>query len=200
MLSATEILAIVSSKEELYHKARFFAANAHKTQKIPGTKLPYILHPESVVSELRIAASVDPRLREDLMVVVGYLHDVLEDTNETEETLRLEFGNDVTVGVKATTKNKALPEEEQMRDSITRIKELDPEIWCVKLADRCVNLGEPPAFWSIEKIAAYVKEAALILQELGPANDYLRERLRWKITIYTQMYVKPGETLARGSR
>ena len=55
----------------------------------------------------------------------------------------------------------------------------------MKLADRITNLQPPPAHWTKKKVAAYKKEARLILAELGEASDYLSERLAEKIRNYT---------------
>jgi hypothetical protein len=36
---------IINWSQETYIKACQFAANAHKGQKVPGTNLPYVVHP-----------------------------------------------------------------------------------------------------------------------------------------------------------
>jgi guanosine-3',5'-bis(diphosphate) 3'-pyrophosphohydrolase len=45
------------------------------------------------------------------------------------------------------TKKENLPKGEKMVDSLKRIKDLQKEVWAVKLADRITNLQEPPQSW-----------------------------------------------------
>jgi len=47
----------------------------------------------------------------------------------------------------ALTKNENLPKEQQISDSLTRIKKRSFEAWAVKLADRITNLQIPPSVW-----------------------------------------------------
>jgi len=73
----------------------------------------------------------------DLLVLCAPLHDTIEDTPCTHDEITKEFGAEVTNGVLALSKNKNLPsKDEQMRDSIDRIKKQPQEIWMVKLTDR----------------------------------------------------------------
>ena len=108
----------------------------------------------------------------------------MEDTPTTEAELASEFGTAVAVGVKALSKNECLPKEEQLPDSLRRIKEHPAEIWAVKLADRIANLQPPPDYWTHEKIQRYKQEAILIYKELADGNKYLAERLWREIEKY----------------
>jgi len=89
----------------------------------------------------------------------------------------------------ALTKNKELPKDQQLPDSIARIKKLQPEVWAVKLADRITNLQPPPPHWDNEKIIQYQREARMILNELKHGNDFLANRLKLKIEEYSN-YIK----------
>ena len=170
-----------------YVAALRFAAARHaiKGQKVPGTNLPYVVHITSVTAEV-IAVGLG-----DLAVTCALLHDVIEDTAEgdpeqavLEREISAHFGADVAAGVRALTKNDALPKAERMADSLRRIREQPHDVWAVKLADRITNLAPPPAFWKPEKIAAYRAEAIEIADVLGEANAALHARIRAKIAAY----------------
>jgi len=82
------------------------------------------------------------------------------------------------------TKNSDLPKEEQMPDTLARVKELPMEIWAIKLADRITNLQAPPADWDKKKKMEYYKESKTIFNELKEGNAFLAGRLEAKIQEY----------------
>jgi len=123
-----------------------------------------------------------------LAIQAALLHDTREDTDTTEIELEEKFGIAILVCVKALTKNRELPEDKRMADSLNRIKKMPIEIWAVKLADRITNLQPPPDDWENERRIAYREEAKLILSELKEGNEYLARRLETKIEEY-QIYI-----------
>ena len=159
---------------------------AHHGQALPGSELPYILHPCAVAME--VASAIAQRgdvERPDLAIACALLHDVAEDTKVGIAEIRTAFGDDVAHGVAALSKDPSAGDKPaQMRDSLRRIREQPPEVWMVKLADRVHNLREPPHDWSAEKIERYREEAGLILAELGAACPVLSARLRERIAVY----------------
>lgn len=172
---------------DTYIKAWNFASIAHGQQFVPGTTIPYLNHVGLVAMEVMTAITqCDHIASPDLAIACALLHDTLEDTNITYENLKSDFGQTVANGVLALTKNKTLPKETRMIDSLARIKMQPPEIAMVKLADRITNLQPPPSHWSFGKINNYRNEARTILIEIGSANQYLRDRLRAKIECYGQ--------------
>jgi guanosine-3',5'-bis(diphosphate) 3'-pyrophosphohydrolase len=82
------------------------------------------------------------------------------------------------------TKNKSLPADIQMADSITRIKKFPLEVWTVKLADRITNLQPPPSHTGKVK---YLDEAKLIYDELKNGNEYFANRLMRCIENYKKI-------------
>jgi len=121
----------------------------------------------------------------DLAIACAVLHDTIEDTAFTYEQVSELFGQRIADGVQALTKNEALgTKEEQMRDSLQRIRRQPKEVWAVKLADRICNLYEPPFYWNDDKKRGYITEARLILSELRDGNAYLANRLEEKIEAY----------------
>jgi (p)ppGpp synthase/HD superfamily hydrolase len=76
----------------LPERARVFATAAHAAvaQLRKYTNEPYIVHPAEVVHIL--TTTVEPT---EEMIAAAWLHDVVEDTGVTLETIRKEFGDKV---------------------------------------------------------------------------------------------------------
>lgn len=110
---------------ELTKKAILLAYRAHEGQK-DRSGLPYILHPVHLAEQMTTEDSC----------VVAMLHDVLEDTDMTEEDLREEgFTERQIEAVKLLTRT----EEEDYFEYVRRIREND--LACaVKLADLAHNM------------------------------------------------------------
>lgn len=173
-----------SWSQDIYLKALGFAAQAHNGQKVPGTDLPYLMHVVSVCMEVTAVISQEGASDPDLAVQCALLHDTIEDTHVTASDINLIFGSEVTAGVEALTKNRELPKDERIKDSIRRILEMPREIAIVKLADRVTNLQPPPAHWDEQKIRHYRRDAERILEHLGGASRLLSERMKFKLAGY----------------
>lgn len=105
-----------------------FAAKAHAGQ-LDKQGAKYFLHVE------RVAQSLRPR--GELYVIVGYLHDVLEDTMVTYDNLVGEFGQAVADAVNILTR----PKDMTYREYIQRIIDSrDILAIYVKIADNIDNL------------------------------------------------------------
>ena len=161
-----------------------FAAHAHRTQKYPGTDLPYLVHIGAVSMEILVAHQQLPFARPVLAVQCALLHDTLEDTPTREEEISSRFGVEVAAGVRALSKDASLTKSAAMADSLERIRAQPVEVWAVKLADRISNLGPPPGHWNAERIARYATEAQMILETLGEAHEPLARRLAERIAQY----------------
>ena len=175
--------------QDIYIKAWDFATLAHHGQTyggpVDGQRIDYINHIGSVAMELLWALSKIENINGNLAVQCALLHDVVEDTEYTYDQIKSEFGVDVAEGVNALTKDKSLSIKlEQMENSLERIKQQPVEIWLVKLADRITNLSAPPFYWNRDKMVKYQKEARLILEKLGSANELLAARLASRINSY----------------
>jgi guanosine-3',5'-bis(diphosphate) 3'-pyrophosphohydrolase len=174
--------------QKKYQEVIKFATAKHveKGQKVPGTVLPYVVHLSNVAMEIIIASFHSENFNLSFAVQVAFLHDTIEDTDTTLEEIEDKFGNEIAMAVSALTKKQksGLTKEQQMRDSLSRIKELPFEVWAVKLADRITNLQPPPTYWDNEKKIIYQKEAQLILNELKAGNEFLARRLEKLIQEY----------------
>lgn len=135
-------------------RARAFAMYAHLGQ-VDKTGKPYFDHVE------RVALGVDGPTEKQ----AAYLHDVLEDTHHTEDTLRqLGFQEEVIRVVKLLTK----PKGEDVRlghPYFDRIK-ADPMARAVKLSDLNdnMNLGrfDAPAERDFERVRRYAEIKAYV--------------------------------------
>lgn len=172
--------------QTLYQEAIKFATAKHleMEQRVPGTNLPYVVHLSNVAMEIIIAALNTNNFNLGFAVQVALLHDTIEDTSTDFNELENKFGIEIAKAVSALTKNSELPKEQQMHDSLTRIKQLQTEVWAVKLADRITNLQQPPSNWDNTKKIKYQQEAQIIFNELKDGNEFLARRLEAKIKEY----------------
>lgn len=133
-----DLLRICSGKNR---SALRFAAEHHKGQKrkAKGMDIDYFLHPVAV-SEVAIGAGADRNV-----AVAAVLHDVLEDTDATEEDIRREFGQDVLEIVLACTKGpemKGVRLEDQAPIILAKLDAKGRDAWAVKAADLLVNMTD----------------------------------------------------------
>lgn len=168
-----------------YCEALNYAAAVHGDQKVPGQPYSYVVHLAEVAQEVMAAiadaASKGGSLDADLAVQCALLHDTIEDARVSYGEIKDRFGPAVAEGVAALSKNEALPKEQQMGDSLDRIRRQPKEVWMVKLADRITNLQAPPGYWTDEKKKRYREEAQEILHALGEADAFLAARLKVRI-------------------
>ena len=172
--------------QDIYQKAILFATAKHHNigQTVPGTDLPYLVHLSNVTMEIIFASQFSSDFDTSFAVQLALLHDTLEDTDTTFDELSSVFSSRVAEGVQALSKNKSLPKQDQLTDSIERIKLQPKEVWSVKLADRITNLQQPPTHWPPAKISNYYTEAKFILNSLMGGNQFLEDRLEQKISEY----------------
>jgi (p)ppGpp synthase/HD superfamily hydrolase len=174
-----------------YAVAWRFAAEAHRKQCVPGTKLPYIVHIGNVAMEVMSAIAARGDVEDaNLAVQCAVLHDSVEDTAVTVDVLLDRFGPKVAAGVEALTKDEKLGnKDEKMRDSLARIQNQPQAVWMVKLADRITNLQPPPKTWNQEKIGPVLRGRSGEVGELEfmdgphPGSNYLGVHARDDLSI-----------------
>ena len=121
-----------------YDAALALAARAHRDQLRKGTDLPYIAHPVHVSAIL-----MHHGFGEDL-AIAGLLHDVVEDTDISLDTIRADFGSVVAGLVEAVTETKSvdgveLPWEQRKAEKLARLQAGGPEVAALKAADAIHN-------------------------------------------------------------
>jgi len=144
MLKSEDLIIKVKSYNKFFNpetlnKAYDFALKAHKTQK-RDEGVPYIIHPIAVadiLSDLKLDSAT---------IATGLLHDTIEDTHATYETIKEEFGKEVADLVDGVTKisefeNKAgeNSKAENFRKLIIATSK-DIRVLLVKIADRLHNM------------------------------------------------------------
>ena len=177
---------IASDIQKAFQEAIRFAGEKHGDQKMPASDASYLVHLSNVAMEVIMAERQSDDFDLEFAVQVALLHDVLEDTPTSFEEVAENFSPEIAGAVLALTKNEDLPGEEQIPDSLARIKKLRKEVWAVKLADRISNMQKPPITWSLEKKKKYRRVARLILRELNGGNPYLEARLEKLIDLYKE--------------
>ena len=127
------------SDQDLLRRAYVFSAREHKGQ-VRRSGEPYLVHP------LNVAAILADLKADDISIVVGLLHDVLEDTLTTRESIAQQFGDEVAELVDGLTKigkfSYVSREEEQAETFRKMILAMvsDLRVVLVKLADRLHNM------------------------------------------------------------
>lgn len=179
----------ISWSQDKFIKAFNFAAEAHKGQYLPGSKISYMVHVSLVCMEVMALQEIEPMDNSDLAVQCAALHDVVEDTLVSRKTIEKEFGAAVSDGVTALSKKKKSLSF-KLINYLNKIKAQPKEIWIVKLADRITNLQPPPSTWTKEKAAKYLEKSRIILDELKDESAYLADRLEKKIADYEKFIMK----------
>lgn len=111
-------------------EAKALATAAHEGQKRWNGD-PYITHPE------RVAGKIERDGWEDDMIIVAWLHDVVEDTGVTIKQIEEQFGKAVSIAVAHLTKSYSM-------DYATYIQKLSKDHYAtiVKMADLQDNLSD----------------------------------------------------------
>lgn len=135
------------------------ATAAHFGQTRRDGVTPYIFHPHSVVTRLNS--------RDIYAVCVAWLHDVLEDTHETEATL-LSKGVPLLVvdTVALLTKEKGV----SYQDYLEKIK-ASPLASKVKIADMLANLSDKP---TDRQILKYARGLLFLYEDSEKYPDFTR--------------------------
>lgn len=125
--------------EEMLLKAYAYAEKAHENQKRASGE-PYFIHPcavANILMEMGLDAAV---------IAAALLHDVIEDTESTEEDIKREFGDEVLGLVAGVTKLEKIvykSKEEAEAENFRRIfvaMAKDVRVIIIKLADRLHNM------------------------------------------------------------
>ena len=173
---------------ELLRKAYVFSAREHKGQiRLSGE--PYLSHP------LRVAHILAEMKLDVACVSVGLLHDVVEDTLTSLDTIREYFGEDIAHLVDGVTKISQIQFSSRQEKQAENFRKLllamvdDIRVILVKLADRLHNLNtlqylpaEKRRIIAQETLDIYVP----IAHRLGMA------KLRGELEDLAFQYLEPG--------
>ncbi len=151
---------------ETLSKAYNFALRAHADQKRHSGD-PYVIHPVAVadiLTELKLDSAT---------IATGLLHDTIEDTHATYNTIVKEFGTEVADLVEGVTKISVLENQANISTKAENFRKLilatskDIRVLLVKLADRLHNMRTINAIDNVEKKERIAKETMEIYAPLS---------------------------------
>jgi len=151
---------------ETLSKAYKFAVKAHADQKRHSGD-PYVIHPVAVadiLTELKLDSAT---------IATGLLHDTIEDTHATYNTIVKEFGKEVADLVDGVTKISVLENQANSSTKAENFRKLilatskDIRVLLVKLADRLHNMRTIDAIEKKEKKERIAKETMEIYAPLA---------------------------------
>ena len=151
---------------ETLNKAYDFAVKAHSNQKRDSGD-PYVFHPiavASILTELKLDSAT---------IATGLLHDTIEDTIATYETVKKEFGEEVADLVNGVTKLSALENKVLSNTKAENFRKLilatskDIRVLLVKLADRLHNMRTIDYINDVEKKKRISKDTMEIYAPLA---------------------------------
>ena len=151
---------------EILDKAYNFAVRAHQNQKRASGD-PYSVHPIEVANIL-----TDLKL-DSATITTGLLHDTIEDTFATYETIRNEFGNEVADLVDGVTKISVFENTAGANSKVENFRKLilatskDIRVLLVKIADRLHNMRTIKAITKEEKRKRIAQETMEIYAPLA---------------------------------
>ena len=171
MLNSEELINKVKSynkflNPEKLNKAYNFAVKAHKNQKRDSGD-PYSNHPiavASILTELKLDSAT---------IATGLLHDTIEDTYATYESIKSEFGQEVADLVDGVTKISVFENQATSTSKAENFRKLiiatskDIRVLLVKIADRLHNMRTIDAITKTEKKERIAKETMEIYAPLA---------------------------------
>ena len=151
---------------EKIDKAYNFAIKAHKNQN-RDSGAPYSAHPievANILAELKLDSAT---------ITTGLLHDTIEDTHATYETIKNEFGQEVADLVDGVTKISVFENQATSTSKAENFRKLiiatskDIRVLLVKIADRLHNMRTIDAIKKNEKKERIAKETMEIYAPLA---------------------------------
>jgi len=171
MLNSDELINKVKGynkflNPERLDKAYNFAVKAHQNQKRASGD-PYSVHPIEVANIL-----TDLKL-DSATITTGLLHDTIEDTFATYETIKSEFGDEVAELVDGVTKISVFENTAGGNSKVENFRKLilatskDIRVLLVKIADRLHNMRTIKAITKDEKRKRIAQETMEIYAPLA---------------------------------
>lgn len=159
---------------ELIKKADAFAEKAHEGVPRKYSKAPYITHPRRIKAEVM---KLDGATEE--MAAAALLHDVVEDTTITLETIRKEFGDKVAELVGWLTNEPKVPGENRAarkKKNAVRLSGAPKDAQRIKMLDRMDNLGEMDYEQARDFCKIYIQESWDLFYAVANADAVLAKR------------------------
>lgn len=157
---------------ELVERARIFATAAHGAvgQLRKYTFEPYIVHPAEVAKIVTWSKDYTEQ-----MIAAAWLHDVIEDTKVTKETLIDEFGTEVA-NLVAWLTNVSVPSDgnrkKRKQKDLENLAKAPAEAQTIKIADLIANTPSIVKY-DVKFAKTYIPEKRALLQVLHKGDTYL---------------------------
>lgn len=157
----------------LLFEALTLAAEKHKYQRRSGDeRLPYINHLLKVTDALiRVGGETEADL-----LLAALFHDIIEDTDLTEEELSRRFGPKVGRTVAELSDDMELAHAQRKRLQVERAGTLSSDARKIRIADKASNILDILAYpidWPEEKKRDYVINAVQIVNQIRGINPRL---------------------------
>ena len=199
MLNQKELIEKVKNynrflKPDTLIKAYTFAVKAHKNQKRDAGE-PYIIHPVAVA-----AIFTDLKL-DSATITTGLLHDTIEDTQATYNTVEKEFGKEVADLVDGVTKISQLEGKAILNSKAENFRKLilatskDIRVLLVKLADRLHNMRTLNSVPDSRKRARKAKETMEIYAPLADRMGMNRIRDELEDLSFAELNPEPRKLI-----
>ena len=175
-------------------RAATFACAAHQGQTRDDNSTPYAIHLFRVVEYLRSIAQE----RDEDVLCAAFLHDTIEDTGHTFDSVAVQFGAPVAALVAELTNDNRLPKARRREAMIEHIAVISPRAKRIKLSDRLDNVCDllRGGNASLEKCERYIRETQQILNACAEACAPLETALREALDELKQHYAQ--RVAARG--
>lgn len=138
-------------KLDRLNNALNFAAVAHKGQVRKSKQIPYIVHP-MMVGTLLLEAGCSIEV-----IISGYLHDTIEDTDVIEADIEQEFGDEVLqIVLGCSEPDKTAAWEERKQHTIQYLQsDASRDICMVTCADKLHNIRSMVLDYEVEQEAMW---------------------------------------------
>ena len=171
MLNSDELINKIKNynkflNPEKLDKAYNFAVRAHQNQKRASGD-PYSVHPievANILTELKLDSAT---------ITTGLLHDTIEDTFATYDTIKKEFGDEVADLVEGVTKISVFENAASSNSKVENFRKLilatskDIRVLLVKIADRLHNMRTIKAISNADKRKRIAQETMEIYAPLA---------------------------------
>lgn len=192
MVGAEELIKKVKeynpgADEALIRRAYEVAERVHRNERRASGE-PFIIHP------LAVADSLAEFRMDEASICAALLHDVVEDTEESLEKLREEFGEEIAMlvdGVTKITKLKSKSREEYQVESLRKMlfaTARDIRIIIIKLLDKLHNM-KTLDYLPREKQVRIAKEVMDIYAPIAYRLGI--EKVRWQLEDLAFKYLEP---------
>jgi len=135
-----------------------------------------------------------------VLLVAAILHDVVEDTVETDDekeelikNMTEIFGEEIISIVLEVTDDKNLEKQERKRLQVEHAPHLSVKARKLKIADKIMNVRDitynPPAWWSVERILEYFNWSENVVAGLRGVNKKMEGMFDESLKIGRKKYV-----------